>query len=1156
MEVPLLITDFLDRAVRLYPDKTACVDGALRLSYQELDERVNRMANALLDLGLERGDRVCMLSPNSHFYLESFYATAQVGIVLVPLNYRLTAADHAYILNHAGVAAVLVDGEYTQVVDEIRDQLPQVRHWIAAQDEGDPAAGWTSWNALCEAASAEKPPLPADLGENDLVSINYTSGTTSRPKGVMMTHRNVYLNAYNMIVHLGIRHQDVELWTLPMFHCNGWGGVYALTALAGTHVILRAIDGDEILRLIADEHVTLACMAPAVLRTVLDTPDRDRFSFETQPRFTVAGAPPPAAFIERLEEELGWEFIQIYGLTETAPLLTISRPDAKTEKNDWARRSRAGVAGIGVDLVVMGDDGKPVAKDGVAVGEICARSNVVFAGYYEQPEQTDAAIYDGYFHTGDLAVWDEFENVHIVDRKKDVIISGGENISSPEIEDCLYQHAAVLECAVIGVPHEKWGETPVALVVTRDGEQVSDKDLIAFCRDRLAHFKCPHPDSLRRGASADGDGQAPEIQAPRDLLERRPQGRRLSTRENAMSSLASTARPSRARSLALVTLAYVVALLAGALTLALAPIDGPLARTFAADVVATLVIYGFSFRYDNSSFYDAYWSVIPIAIALYWMTIAQDGVPVARTAAVLAVVTVWGTRLTFNWARGWTGLEHEDWRYVDFRAHGPRRYWLISLAALHFFPTLIVFAGLAALYPALTTAGRAVGPLDALALAVGVVGIAFEWIADEQLRAFVTGSRKAGETLRRGLWRYSRHPNYLGEILVWWSLFLFGMAADSSWGARAVAAPLAMTAMFVLITIPMLEKRSLARRGRLSAGDRRDVDADPASTATASRGASRLRSPRSGLRTGRADQSRTSSLKTSKDSRSSSEISPSAAIRPSIASRKSRRCAVGIAVGSSSSMRGGRSSHCCTWRSSSASRSRRRISREMKDRSSGWISKSAQAKLQTNSTSRRRSRRSSWSSIHSSLTGVEPTSSAPCGRAGIGGSALIQGASSSGDRLPRAATRSGEAHGRAELKRIPWSTPISLLFSTVHSSPRDRARPSRSRSTGAVGAAPRAPRRPWIEIPAAAADAASTIISARPRSLAIGPPRPRRRFRHPTGASSSRRLRRVTGRSIGQLHSRESRSAARAVAAPLGGLDPPHPPRARRLRRIRLQWRT
>jgi fatty-acyl-CoA synthase len=276
-----------------------------------------------------------------------------------------------------------------------------------------------------------------------------------------------------------------------MVHCNGWGGVYALTAMGGTHVVLRAIDAKTIYELIAREGVTFACMAPAVLRAILDYPDQAKHDVRTRPRFTVAGAPPPAAFIERLERELGWQFIQIYGLTETAPLLTVSTPDHYTRQDDWARRAHAGVEGIGVDIEVRGADDRPVAQDGQAVGEICARSNVVFKGYWEQPEATAEAIRDGWFHTGDLAVWDAFGNVHIVDRKKDVIISGGENISTAEIEDALYQHPAVLECAVIGVPHEKWGETPKALVVLRADHAPTSDDLISFCRGRLAHFKCP-----------------------------------------------------------------------------------------------------------------------------------------------------------------------------------------------------------------------------------------------------------------------------------------------------------------------------------------------------------------------------------------------------------------------------------------------------------------------------------------------------------------------------------------------------------------------------------------------------------------------------------------------------------------------------------------
>jgi fatty-acyl-CoA synthase len=379
-----------------------------------------------------------------------------------------------------------------------------VKSYIVAKDSGETPSGWLDWNELVS-REPDHAPDPVPRFENDVVSINYTSGTTARPKGVMLTHRNCYINAYSLIGHMRVSHSDVELWTLPMFHCNGWGGVYALTGMGGTHVVLRAIDGAKIFELIAQEGVTFACMAPAVLRTILDCPDKAKHDVKTKPRFTVAGAPPPAAFIERLEKELGWDFIQIYGLTETAPVLTVSMPDHATKKEDWQRRSRAGVPAIGVEIAVLDGDAKPVPKDGVSVGEVCARSNVVFKGYWEQPDETAKAIHGGYFHTGDLAVWDESGSIHIVDRAKDVIISGGENISSPDIEAALYKHPAIVECAVIGVPHEKWGETPKALVVLRPGTKLSEAELIAFSREHLAHFKCPTSveflDSLPRTAT-------------------------------------------------------------------------------------------------------------------------------------------------------------------------------------------------------------------------------------------------------------------------------------------------------------------------------------------------------------------------------------------------------------------------------------------------------------------------------------------------------------------------------------------------------------------------------------------------------------------------------------------------------------------------------
>ncbi len=352
MEVPLLINDFLRRAAKLYPTKTAIVDGELRITYREFQQRCNRLGHALIALGVGKGDRVCILSPNSHFFLEAYYGVTQIGAILVPLNYRLTAADHEYIINHAGVKTVLVDWEYTGIVDQIRPQLRTVEHYIVAQDHGDTPAGWTDWEALTSKQPAAATPC-VEQHEHDVTSINYTSGTTARPKGVMLTHRNVYINAYNFIAHLGITHDDVELWTLPMFHANGWGGPFAITAMGGTHVVLRAVRDTDIYTLIEREKVTFACMAPAVLSTILNYAGKTKHRITTRPRFTVAGAPPPAAFIQRLEKELGWEFIQIYGLTETAPILTVSTPDFNGDPEDYARRARAGAEAICVDIQVL-----------------------------------------------------------------------------------------------------------------------------------------------------------------------------------------------------------------------------------------------------------------------------------------------------------------------------------------------------------------------------------------------------------------------------------------------------------------------------------------------------------------------------------------------------------------------------------------------------------------------------------------------------------------------------------------------------------------------------------------------------------------------------------------------------------------------------------
>lgn len=505
----MLVSDFLRRAVQLYPDREAIIDGDVRLTYGRFQERVNRLANALAALGVGKGDRVVLLAPNDYRFLECFYGVTAIGAVLVPLNYRLVPSDFTYIINHAEAVAFITDSELFPIAEQIRGELAGVKHFIAWSYAGDVMRpGWQDYDALLAAASTDAPETPG-LDENDLATLNYTSGTTARPKGVMMTHRNLYANALNFIMHLGITDQDTILHTLPMFHANGWGSPFAITAMGGRHVVLRKIDGGDIFRLMARHSVTIACMAPAVLSTILNHPDKEQHRIATSPRLIVAGAPPPAAYIKQLQDELGWGFIQVYGLTETSPFLTVSRLKPHQEGYEESERiriqDRAGMEMIGVDLRVVDDEDHPVPMDDQSIGEVVARGNVILKGYWRQPEETDKVIINGWFHTGDLATWDSERTINIVDRKKDVIISGGENISSIEVEDVLYQHPAVLECAVIGVPSERWGETPKALVVLRAGQTATEAEIIAHCRARMAHFKAPTSvefiDSLPRTAT-------------------------------------------------------------------------------------------------------------------------------------------------------------------------------------------------------------------------------------------------------------------------------------------------------------------------------------------------------------------------------------------------------------------------------------------------------------------------------------------------------------------------------------------------------------------------------------------------------------------------------------------------------------------------------
>jgi fatty-acyl-CoA synthase len=492
MELPFTPLDFARRARKLYADREAVVDGTLRLSYAEFGDRCDRWAAALQRLGVGHGDRVAVIAPNTHAMLEAFYAVPQLGAVIVPLNYRLTAEDFVYLIGHSGARVVCAHSDYLEAIDSVRPRLTQVEHFVALEGA---RSGWLDY----EATLATTPPdftRPA-IAESDLIAINYTSGTTSKPKGVMITHRNAWTNSVGTLVHIHMTPADRYLWTLPMFHANGWTFVWTVTAVGATHVCLRKVEAAAVYEQVDQERISVMCAAPTVLIAVANGPAERRRTVRRGVRVLTAGAPPAAATIARVEGELGWEITQVYGLTETAPFITICEPrpeDARLSPDLLATaKARQGVELItSGELRVVDENGAEVPHDGVTLGEIVARGNVVMKGYYDDPGATEEAFRGGWFHSGDAAVVHPDGYVEIRDRFKDVIISGGENISSIEVEGVLLRHAAVLEAAVVGVPHEKWGEAPCAFVVLRPGANLSDQELRAFCRDHLAHFKVPH----------------------------------------------------------------------------------------------------------------------------------------------------------------------------------------------------------------------------------------------------------------------------------------------------------------------------------------------------------------------------------------------------------------------------------------------------------------------------------------------------------------------------------------------------------------------------------------------------------------------------------------------------------------------------------------
>jgi fatty-acyl-CoA synthase len=494
MNIPLTPIRFLRYAEQQYPRRTAVVCGKERFTYAQFAERVARLAGALRKSGVQPGDRVAFLSTNCHRLLEAYYGVVEAGAVLLPLNIRLAPPELAYILNDSGASVLFLQSHFLELVESFRSTLTTVKTCYSLDKV--PRAGWISGQNF-EALLSSAPPYCADImqiDENSLAELFYTSGTSAEPKGVMLTHRNIYLHALNATLALHTENESVELHTIPLFHANGWGVAHFLTLLGGTHVMIQKFDPPEVFRLIEAERVHYCSLVPAMATALVNCPERSKYDLRSLKRVTLGGAASSPTLVREVEEKLGCTCFSGYGLTETAPVLTISprKPEVHWEGEErYVGQSMTGYAIPGVELRVVDANDQDVPRDGQSMGEIIARTDGVLEGYWKQPEATAAVLRGGWFHTGDMATWNEEGYILIVDRKKDIIVSGGENVSSLEVEKVLLSHPAVLEVAVLPVPDATWGEVPKALVVLKPGAPADESELIEHCRARLAHYKCP-----------------------------------------------------------------------------------------------------------------------------------------------------------------------------------------------------------------------------------------------------------------------------------------------------------------------------------------------------------------------------------------------------------------------------------------------------------------------------------------------------------------------------------------------------------------------------------------------------------------------------------------------------------------------------------------
>jgi len=515
---PLL---YLERSAQVFGDHTAIVHGSQRITYQEMADHATRLARALEASGIGPGDRVAYLCPNIPQMLIAHFGVPLAKAVLVAINTRLSGPEIAYILSHSGAKALVVDTELLPAAVPHLGDCPDLGEVITIDELGIPSeVDSTSYEDFLARGSIDPLPWRVD-DEFRTISINYTSGTTGRPKGVMYTHRGAYLNAMCEVVHSGFNRDSVYLWTLPMFHCNGWCTTWGVTAVGGRHVCLRAVRPDRIWSLIESEGISHLNGAPTVLVGMANHPSARRL--DAPLTVTTAGAPPSPTIIGQMEE-LGARVVHVYGLTETYGPYTVCETQA-----DWVRRSteerarlmaRQGVAMVGADPIrVVDAQMNDIPRDGETMGEVVMRGNIVMSGYYDNPAATEEAFRGGWFHSGDLAVWHPDGYIELRDRAKDIIISGGENISTIEVEQAVVSHPAVLEGAVVAMPHEYWGERPKAYVVLKEGQTAEPGEIITHVRDCLAHFKAPDVVEIMPALPKTSTGKVQKYVLRQDLWE-------------------------------------------------------------------------------------------------------------------------------------------------------------------------------------------------------------------------------------------------------------------------------------------------------------------------------------------------------------------------------------------------------------------------------------------------------------------------------------------------------------------------------------------------------------------------------------------------------------------------------------------------------------